>query len=107
MLGMENHDFLIDIDRMLPIVEAVDPWFGVNFDSGNIAPTSNLMNWPHRSLFYKRSDQSRDSQTEKEYADLARIITILQNANYRDTVLEYEGGEDPYKAIPGYRKLQT
>ena len=42
MLGMENHDFLIDIDRMLPILEAIDsPWFGVNYDSGNIARTSN------------------------------------------------------------------
>ena len=42
MLGMENHDFLIDIDRMLPILEAIDsPWFGVNYGSGNIARTSN------------------------------------------------------------------
>ena len=109
MLGMENHDFLIDIDRMLPIVEAVDsPWFGVNFDSGNIAPTSNPYKELARIAPYSINAQIKVEipvNGKKEHADLARIINILQNANYRGyIVLEYEGGEDPYKAIPGYLK---
>ena len=109
MLGMENHDFLIDIGRMLPIIEAVDsPWFGVNFDSGNIARTSNPYKELARIAPYSVNAQIKVEipvDGKKEHADLARIINLLKNANYRGyIVLEYEGKEDPYKAIPGYLK---
>jgi len=109
ILGMENHDFLIDIDRMLPIVEAIDsPWFGVCFDSGNIAPTSNPYKELARIAPYSVNAQIKVEipvNGKKEHTDLARIINILKNANYRGYVtLEYESSEDPYKAIPGYLK---
>jgi hypothetical protein len=40
ILGLENHDYLTRIDRMLPIIKAIDsPWFGVNLDSGNVDTT--------------------------------------------------------------------
>ncbi len=104
---MENHDFLIDIDRMLPIIEAIDsPWFGVCFDSGNIAPTND----PYRELA-RIAPYSVNAQIKveipvngrKEHAELARIVSILKDANYRGYVtLEYESAEDPYKAIPRY-----
>ena len=42
---------------------------------------------------------------EKQPADLGRIVNILKGANYSGYVtLEYEGKEDPYKAIPEYLK---
>jgi len=107
ILGMENHDFLTDIDRMLPIIEAIDsPWFGVCFDSGNIAPTND----PYRELA-RIAPYSVNAQIKveipvngkKEHANLGRVVQILKDANYRGYVtLEYESAEDPYKAIPGY-----
>ena len=107
ILGMENHDFLIDIDRMLPIVEAVDsPWFGVNFDSGNIAPTSDPYKELKRIAPYSVNAQIKVEipvNGKKVHADLGRIIDILKDADYRGyVVLEYEGSDDPKAAIPGY-----
>ncbi|MBN13268.1 MAG: xylose isomerase [Opitutaceae bacterium] len=109
VLAMENHDFLIDIGRMLPIIEAIDsPWFGVCFDSGNIAPTSNPYKELARIAPYSVNAQIKVEipvNGKKEHTDLARIINILKNANYRGYVtLEYESSEDPYKAIPKYLK---
>lgn len=107
ILGMENHDFLIDIDRMLPIVKAVDsPWFGVNFDSGNIAPTDDPYRELERIAPYSVNAQVKVEipvNGKKVHADLGRIVEILKNANYLGyVVLEYEGSEDPKEAIPGY-----
>jgi len=106
---MENHDFLIDIDRMIPIVEAIDsPWFGVCFDSGNIAPTSNPYKELARIAPYSVNAQIKVEipvNGKKEHTDLARVINILKNAKYRGYVtLEYESAENPYKAIPEYLK---
>ncbi|MDA0348989.1 MAG: sugar phosphate isomerase/epimerase [Verrucomicrobia bacterium] len=105
ILGIENHDFLVEIDRLMPIIEAIDsPWFGVNFDSGNIAPTDD----PYRELAriapYTVNAQIKTEipiNGNKEPSDLGRIIGILRKANYRGYItLEYEGKEDPVKAIP-------
>lgn len=105
MLAMENHDFLIDIDRMLPIVEAVDsPWFGVNFDSGNIGPTNDPYKELERIAPYSVNAQIKIEipvNGKKVHANLERIVNILKSSNYRGYVtLEYEGSEDPYAAIP-------
>jgi sugar phosphate isomerase/epimerase len=107
ILGIENHDFLIDIDRLMPIVDVVEsPWFGVNFDSGNIAPTND----PYRELAriapYTVNAQIKVDipvNGKKRPADLGRVIGILRKANYRGYItLEYEGEVDPVKAIPKY-----
>ena len=106
ILGLENHDFTTDIDRMVRIVEAVDsPWFGVNFDSGNLEKTAD----PYADL--KRiapGTVNAQIKTEiprngkKEPADFKRIVDILGEAGFRGTlVLEYEG-EDPYGELPKY-----
>jgi sugar phosphate isomerase/epimerase len=105
ILGMENHDFLIDIDRMLPIIEAVDsPWFGVNFDSGNIAPTSDPYHELARIAPYAVNAQIKVEipvNGKKVPADLGRVIRILRKAKYAGYItLEYEGSEEPRKAIP-------
>lgn len=109
ILGIENHDFLTDVDRLLPIVKAVDsPWFGVNFDSGNIAPTSDPYAKLARIAPYAVNAQVKVAipvDGEKQEADLGRIIRILQDAGYRGYItLEYEEKEDPYTAIPRYLK---
>ena len=106
ILGLENHDFTKDIDRMVRIVEAVDsPWFGVNFDSGNLEKTAD----PYADLkriapgtvnAQIKTDIPRNG--EKEPADFKRIVDILSEAGFRGTlVLEYEGA-DPYGELPKY-----
>ena len=106
ILGVENHDFTTDIDRMLRILEAVDsPWFGLNFDSGNLAktpdPYADLKRIaPHTVNAQLKIHIPRDGK--KEPADFKRIVDILGEAGYRGyLVLEYEAG-DPYGEIPKY-----
>lgn len=107
ILAIENHDFLTDVDRLLPIVKAVDsPWFGVNFDSGNIAATSDPYAKLEQLAPYAVNAQVKVDipiDGKKQPADLGRIVNILKQANYSGYVtLEYEGQEDPIKAIPEY-----
>ena len=107
ILAIENHDFMTDIDRMLPIVKAIDsPWFGVNLDSGNIAPTADPYAQLARIAPYALNAQIKVAipvNGKHEPADLGRIIRILKDANYSGyIVLEYEGSEEPKEAIPRY-----
>lgn len=109
ILGIENHDFLTDVDRLIPIVEAIDsPWFGVNFDSGNIAPTQDPYAKLARIAPYSVNAQIKVDipvNGNKQPTDLGKVVKILKDANYKGYVtLEYEGKEDPYKAIPEYLK---
>ncbi|MDB4673278.1 sugar phosphate isomerase/epimerase [Verrucomicrobiales bacterium] len=106
ILGVENHDFTTDIDRMKRILEAVDsPWFGLNFDSGNLAKTSDPYGdlkriAPHTVNAQLKVDIPRDGK--KEPADFKRIVDILGEAGYSGTVvLEYEN-KKPYEEVPMY-----
>ncbi|MFT4546648.1 MAG: sugar phosphate isomerase/epimerase [Verrucomicrobiales bacterium] len=106
ILGVENHDFTTDIDRMERILAAVDsPWFGLNFDSGNLAKTSDPYAdlkriAPHTVNAQIKIHIPRDGK--KEPADFKRIVDILGEANYRGyLVLEYEAG-DPFNEVPTY-----
>lgn len=107
ILAMENHDFTTNLDYFMEIMESVDsPWFGGNFDSGNVKYTDD----PYRDL-ERIAPFTLNAQIKveipvngvKQHADLERIINILREANYSGyVVLEYEAKEDPYKAIPRY-----
>jgi sugar phosphate isomerase/epimerase len=107
ILAMENHDFTTDLDIFLEIMKAVDsPWFGGNFDSGNVKKTAD----PYRDLA-RIAPYSLNAQVKveipvngvKQPADLRRIVDILRQADYSGYVtLEYEAKEDPYQAIPRY-----
>ncbi len=106
ILGVENHDFTTNIDRMERILAAVDsPWFGLNFDSGNLAKTSDPYGdlkriAPHTVNAQLKIDIPRNGT--KEPADFKRIVDILGEANYRGyLVLEYEA-EDPFNEVPNY-----
>jgi sugar phosphate isomerase/epimerase len=104
ILGLENHDYLTHIDRMLPIVKAVDsPWFGVNLDSGNV----------DRADFYTELGKivpfalnvqlkvEAGPVDAKVRTDIPRIVDLLAKAGYRGyIVLEYESTPDPYVAVP-------
>ncbi len=107
MLAIENHDFTAKVDRLLRIVEAVDsPWFGVNFDSGNLRHSQDPYADMERMAPFSVNAQLKvaiHSAHGNQPADLKRIVEILRGAGYAGyLVLEYEAQEDPYVAIPRY-----
>jgi sugar phosphate isomerase/epimerase len=105
-LALENHGGITATPgQMMKIIKLVktSPWFGVNFDSGNFAtedPYADLaVIAPYAVNAQIKASISRADK--KEPADLARIIRILKDANYRGFVaLEYEETESPFEAIP-------
>ena len=106
MLAIENHDFTTNIDRLLRIVTAVDsPWFGVNFDSGNLNHSQDPYADMERMAPFAVNAQLKvaiHSAHGRQPADLNRIVEILRTAGYAGyLVLEYEA-RDPYVMIPKY-----
>ena len=104
-LALENHGGITaTADQLLAIVKRIDsPWFGINFDSGNFFegdPYEQLAKIaPYTVNAQIKTEMKIDGQ--KQPADLARIIKILQDAHYRGyIVLEYEAAEDPDTAVP-------
>ena len=108
ILGLENHDYLTKIDRMLPIIQAIDsPWFGVNFDSGNVDsadPYGDLAKIAPYAVNVQVKTEMGPSNA-KQPTDVARVVDLLAKANFRGyVVLEYEAKPDPYEAIPQHLK---
>lgn len=109
-LALENHGGLTATpESMLKLIKAVkpSPWFGVNFDGGNFRTDD-----PYRDL-EKIAPYAINAQVKvaivrngkHEECDLARVISILKDANYRGyVVLEYEEKADPRKAVGPYIK---
>ncbi|HEY2253067.1 MAG TPA: sugar phosphate isomerase/epimerase family protein [Planctomycetaceae bacterium] len=110
-LALENHGGITATpEQMLKIIAQVkdSPWFGVNLDGGNFHtadPYSDLAKIaPYAINAQLKTDLA--PLNKKEDADLARIVKILADANYRGyIVLEYEGAEDPNTAVP--RHIET
>lgn len=104
ILGLENHDYLTKIDRMLPILQAIDsPWFGVNLDSGNVDDTdvyAQLQKIVPYAVNVQLKTETGPSK-QKVPTDVPRFVRMLEEAGYRGyVVLEYEAAPDPYEAIP-------
>ncbi|QGJ68755.1 Xylose isomerase domain-containing protein TIM barrel [Planctomycetales bacterium 10988] len=107
MLGLENHDFLQNVDYLVQIMKTIDsPWLNVMWDSANLKPTPD----PYAELA-KIAPYAVVAQVkvmthvngEPAPADFGRMIQILNDAHYRGyLVLEYEEKEDPYTAIPHF-----
>jgi len=103
ILGLENHDYLMNIDRMLPIVKAVDsPWFGVNLDSGNVDRADFYAELTKIVPYALNVQLKVEAGPEpKVPTDTPRIVKLLKDAGYRGyIVLEYESKPDPYDAVP-------
>jgi sugar phosphate isomerase/epimerase len=109
-LALENHGGITATpEQLLKIVRGVKDsrWFGVNLDSGNFAtadPYADL----EKIAPYAINVQIKVEMThnkKKVPADLARVIRIIRNANYRGyIVLEFEGAPDPLQVVPGNLK---
>ena len=107
MLGMENHDFTSDVDRLLELVQSIDSdWFGITWDSANLAPTPDPYRDLERIAPYAITAQIKVSTRVNGQlvpADFPRLIGILRAARFRGyVVLEYEEPEEPLEAIPGH-----
>jgi sugar phosphate isomerase/epimerase len=103
MLGLENHDYLTNIDRMLPIVKAVEsPWFGVNLDSGNVDRADFYAELAKIVPYAVNVQLKVEAGPEPKVAtDTPRIVGMLKQAGFRGyIVLEYESKPEPYQAIP-------
>ncbi|BCS35375.1 xylose isomerase [Luteitalea sp. TBR-22] len=104
ILGLENHDYLTKIDRMLPALKEIDsPWFGVNLDSGNVDDT-DVYPQLQKIVPYAVNVQLKVETgpvKQKVPTDVPRFVKLLKDAGYRGyVVLEYESAPDPYEAIP-------
>jgi len=107
ILGIENHDYVADIGRMMKVVRGVkSPWFGVTFDSGNFHsadPYADLARIAPYAVNAQIKVRMHPAGKPAEEADFKRIIKILRDANYSGYItLEYEAREDPYKSVPKY-----
>jgi sugar phosphate isomerase/epimerase len=107
LLGLENHDFVKNIDYLLQVIKAIDSdWLGVIWDSANLAhipdPYAELTRIAPYALVAQVKVMTRVNG-EDTPADFTRLIDILRRARYRGyLVFEYEEPEDPYRAIPEY-----
>lgn len=106
MLALENHGGITTkSETMLKIIQAVNsPWFGVNLDTGNFSSGPDPYAEMAKIAPYSINVQVKTDVTisgKKEPADYGKIMKILKDANYSGwVVLEYEGAEEPYAAIP-------
>lgn len=111
-LALENHHGITSTaDQMLKIIRGVkpSPWFGVNFDGGNFQTEDPYEDLAKIAPYAVNAQVKVEVQPggKKMPADLARVVKILKDANYRGfLVLEYEaeGGADPFVAVPKHLK---
>lgn len=109
MLGIENHDFAIHVDRLLEIVRNIkSDWLGITLDSGNLAPTADPYAELAKIAPYAVTAQIKTSipvNGQLEPADFGRLIQVLQDARYAGyLVLEYEDERDAYQGIPEFQQ---
>ena len=107
-LALENHGGIVTTpDQLLAIVREVkSDWFGVNLDSGNfrgIDPYADLARLAPYAVVVQVKSEIASGTGPRQEADLARVVKILRDVNYRGFVtLEYEAQEDPRQAVPRY-----
>lgn len=111
VLALENHGGITTTpQQILKLVHAIDADnFGVNLDTGNFGGADPYQEMaqlaPYALNVQVKTEVQRQGARGKEVADLSRIVAILREARYSGyVVLEYEGAQDPIKAIPGHIK---
>jgi len=105
-LALENHGGIsVPADRLVSIMQQVrSPWFGLNLDTGNFNsedPYAEMAKVAPYAITVQVKTEIKPAKSEKQPADLARIVKILRAANYRGYVaLEYEAAENANTAVP-------
>jgi sugar phosphate isomerase/epimerase len=110
-LGLEN-DGGLSPDAILNIVRNVkSPWFALNLDLGNFHTDDVYRDLvkcaPYAvNVHFKKVIQLAGKPAEP--ADIPRMLKILADANYQGYLaMEYEEDDDPYLAIPGWKRDVT
>ncbi len=103
VIGVENHGQLT-AQQVLKVVGGVkSDWFGVNLDTGNFIsddPYRDLeLCFPH-AVNVQFKIKMKSPAGEKYDADLPRIGTIIDNANYRGFVVLESEEEKPFDHVP-------
>ena len=107
-LALENHGGIVSTpDQTLAIVREVkSDWFGVNLDTGNFRgadPYAELARLAPYAVVVQVKTEITSGKGPGQPADLARLIKMLRDVNYRGFVtLEYEAEDDPRQAVPKY-----
>lgn len=107
-LALENHGYLTGTSvELIDFLDRVKhDWLGINLDSGNFTkdPYGNIERMaPYAVNVQLKTEVIAESGKGREAADIQRIVNILYNGGYRGYIaLEYEGGSDPYTAVPKY-----
>lgn len=108
MLALENHGGIVSTpDQLLAIVREIkSEWFGVNLDTGNFHgadPYADLARLAPYAVVAQVKTEIAAGGGPKRPADLARIVKLLREANYRGyVVLEYEAQGEPRQEVPRY-----
>ncbi|MEZ6137298.1 MAG: sugar phosphate isomerase/epimerase family protein [Pirellulaceae bacterium] len=105
VLGLENHWGLgRTAEGVLRIVDAIDsPWLRVTMDTGNFFERhyEQLEMLAPKAVFVQAKTYYGGGVYYDLEIDYDRVAKICQAANYRGYVcLEFEGQEDPWKAVP-------
>lgn len=109
MLGLENHDLVKNLNLLLRIVKTVESrWFGVIWDSANLAPTpdpyAELARIAPYAIVAQIKVMTRVNGMDTP-ADFGKLVKILRDAKFAGPLIfEYEEKEDPFEAIPRYIK---
>src|SRR5262249_19206736 len=90
-LALENHGGLrTTIDQMLAIVQGVrHDWFGVNLDTGNFHsadPYADLARLAPYAVVVQIKTEIQRAGQRPEAADLARLLRMLRQVNFRGYV---------------------
>jgi sugar phosphate isomerase/epimerase len=105
-LALENHGGVTAAaDGLLGIVKSVkSDWFGVNLDTGNFHtedPYGDLAKIAPYAVVTQVKTEIQPKGKPKQEADLAKLVGILKDVNYRGYLaLEHEANEDPKEAVP-------
>lgn len=105
VLGLENHWGLgRTAEGVQRIVEAIDsPWLMVTLDTGNFLedPYDQLEMLAANTILMQAKTYYGGGKWYTLDLDYPRIGGIMRNAGYKGYIsLEFEGNEDPMKAIP-------
>jgi sugar phosphate isomerase/epimerase len=105
ILGLENHWGLSRTpEGLLRLLKGIDsPWLGGLMDTGNFLedPYQKLEQIAPRTVYVQAKTYQGGGEWYTLDLDYHRIAKILQKAGYTGFVtLEFEGKEDPDKAVP-------